>query len=190
MMILIYYFNRVIRKLIGINKIERLITILSKICNIDLLDLSHRNIGIMKFQNFAISEEEFIIKKVIPKYVNDDNAVFFDVGSNVGNYFTLLRNYFPEVVIYAFEPNPNAFKILKNDLSNFRINIFNLGFSSTKCIETLFIPASDKTSSHASASLDFIILSYLILPRILLNVTRNIYHYIENITIKFRNIYV
>ena len=54
-------------------------------------------------------EPEFLwIKNILSK-----DAVFIDVGANVGAYLFTLENHLKPENIYAFEPNPQLFKRLR-----------------------------------------------------------------------------
>ena len=73
-----------------------------------------------------------IINKYLP-----DNAVILDIGANIGShtvYWAFERN---AKKIYAFEPLPDTFNILKtnielNSLQN-RVEIYNIGLSNESC---------------------------------------------------------
>jgi FkbM family methyltransferase len=43
-------------------------------------------------------------------------SVFWDIGSNIGLYSILAEKRFPEIKIFAFEPHPDAFVRLENNL--------------------------------------------------------------------------
>ncbi len=73
---------------------------------------------------------------VIDKYL-PDNAVILDIGANVGShtvYWALERN---ARKIYAFEPLPDTFSILKTniELNNLqsKVVLYNTGLSDTDC---------------------------------------------------------
>jgi FkbM family methyltransferase len=46
------------------------------------------------------------------------NPVVFDVGSHVGEYATMVRGHFPEVEIHSFEPDPQSFAKMNDNLVN------------------------------------------------------------------------
>jgi FkbM family methyltransferase len=53
----------------------------------------------------------------------------FDVGANRGEYSIALSGLFPTARIYAFEPSPNTFKLLVNEVSGVsQIDAENIGF--------------------------------------------------------------
>lgn len=42
--------------------------------------------------------------------------IFFDVGANIGKYTTMLKESFPNAMIYCFEPAVETFRILKDNI--------------------------------------------------------------------------
>ena len=64
--------------------------------------------------------------------VKTNNPMMFDVGANVGQTINELRKYFPNGTINAFEPNPIAFELLKQNVSALpRVHFWNSGLGST-----------------------------------------------------------
>ena len=51
------------------------------------------------------------------KIIKDNRPMIFDVGANIGQTVRILREYFPKGEINSFEPNPNAFEILKQNVT-------------------------------------------------------------------------
>jgi FkbM family methyltransferase len=76
--------------------------------------------------------------------------VIVDVGANVG----YLTRFFAQAVgplgkVYAFEPNPLIFPLLRKNVAKFRqVAVFDLGLSTSEAEMPLFIPGSN----HAVAS--------------------------------------
>jgi len=69
-------------------------------------------------------------------HLENQKGTFLDIGANAGKYSIMIGNQFPDSKIYAFEPNPTTFKILKknielNDL-NTRVKPFNIGISDSE----------------------------------------------------------
>lgn len=66
---------------------------------------------------------------------------FFDIGANIGAFTVRLARQFPDLKIYSFEPHPDNFKLLRqnlllNKITSEQVQIFQLGISSK--IETLW----------------------------------------------------
>ncbi|KAF5276814.1 hypothetical protein FQR65_LT16157 [Abscondita terminalis] len=86
-------------------------------------------------------------KKFLPK-----DAVFFDVGANVGAYIYALERHLDSENIYAFEPNPLLFKRLKNNF--FRKSIHSRMHSPIKIQKPQFkIPVIKGHSNAARGTL-------------------------------------
>ena len=77
-------------------------------------------------------------------------GVVVDVGANVG----YLTRFFAQAVgplgkVYAFEPNPLIFPLLKRNVAKFRqVAVFDVGLSTNEAEMPLFVPGSN----HAVAS--------------------------------------
>lgn len=84
-----------------------------------------------------------ILSKYLPR-----NPIIFDIGSNVGQSITRFCNIFENPKIHSFEPNPEAFKILKDKFSS-KKNIFlnNVGVCENTSTQDFFV--SEK-SGHSS----------------------------------------
>jgi FkbM family methyltransferase len=63
----------------------------------------------------------------------------FDVGANRGEYSIALSGLFPTARIYAFEPSPNTFKLLVNEVSGVsQIDAVNIGFGNENETTSLY----------------------------------------------------
>lgn len=69
-----------------------------------------------------------------------DVRLIFDVGANVGQTSSHLALQFPEAAIYAFEPVPFSYALLKANTDPIpQVTAFSHGFSSTRASETIFV---------------------------------------------------
>ncbi len=57
------------------------------------------------------------------KYITRDNPVIFEIGANTGTDTIKFAQEFPKAKIYAFEPDPDVFKKLVDNVSGYP-NIF------------------------------------------------------------------
>jgi FkbM family methyltransferase len=55
-------------------------------------------------------KDAFLVQK---ECIHGNNIVIFDVGANRGDVTAIYREHFPDAGIYAFEPFPESFNILK-----------------------------------------------------------------------------
>ena len=118
----------------------------------DPLNFAYNNIGILKYENDKVSGEDFLLFKVLPKYISiSKKAIFFDVGANIGEYSTNLATIFSNSIIYSFEPNINKFYVLSKNVESLKTIIpINIGLSDTKKGSEIFTYLSDLNSQHAS----------------------------------------
>lgn len=113
--------------------------------------------GILKYENSLISGEQFVISKVLKKYIKSEKPIFFDVGANVGDYAKELRIEFPNAIIYAFEPNANTFETTQKNLSSLDIYCVNLGMGNQAEKKNIYSYGSDKSSQHATIYKDLML---------------------------------
>lgn len=150
----IRFIRFLINRTIGVdnlkNCLKRFIIILARLGNINLLYLAYNNMGILKFSDDSISGENFVISCVIPKTLNKNNLILFDIGANIGDYSKKLRLQFSNAKIYAFEPNTFAYQVMQNNVSSLEINCYNLGLSSELGAKKIYDYATEKGSQHAS----------------------------------------
>jgi FkbM family methyltransferase len=88
--------------------------------------LSLRGIGVLNSENLKVSGEKYLLKYILPKL---NVKTVFDVGANNGGYSKIIKRYLPQTDIYAFEPHPETYKILKKNVKGKAITCFNIGFS-------------------------------------------------------------
>jgi len=77
--------------------------------------------------------DELSDEEILYKSLNLEGKVVFDLGSNIGAYTTFFSDSVrPEGKVYAFEPNPNAFNLLRKNMKVNGCNnvkIYNIGVS-------------------------------------------------------------
>ncbi|MFX0140086.1 MAG: FkbM family methyltransferase [Candidatus Hodarchaeota archaeon] len=118
------------------------------------------------FNNFLISR---ILDKILINY-RDDISIFFekcgfnknfkvifDVGAYVGDFTLALLKYFPNATIWAFEPSPKTFKILKYKTRKFcnRVKLFNMGLINENAKKNLHFMSFNGANSFIPLSDDF-----------------------------------
>lgn len=114
-----------------------------KVCKANFLELdyvSNRN-GLSVFFDIFQKRE---YSDYFPFY---ENATILDIGGHYG-YFSLfaLKNSGVNSKIFVFEPDPENFKILSQNLQNLNIQISNKGVSSFVGATTLFLGNSTNHS--------------------------------------------
>lgn len=147
-------------KLAGREKIRQLIPIIANCADLNLLDVAYNNVGILKYENEMVSGEQFLIARVLKKYlVNIERPIIFDVGANIGNYSLMLMKEFPQAQIYAFEPNQHTFNQLVGNVGNL-VTCVNAGMGEVEKIEKINTYADELASQHASIYSDIFITNY------------------------------
>ncbi|MEM7462610.1 MAG: FkbM family methyltransferase [Pseudomonadota bacterium] len=129
------------------------IELLSRAGHIDLRPIVYRKMGIMQWQNSVISGERYLITEVLTKAVSRENySVFFDIGSNEGNYAQELLDSFPNAEIHCFEPNPAQASRLKQRFHDHgNVKIVECAISDENADELeLYDYAISDGSQHAS----------------------------------------
>jgi len=113
------------------------------------LNVALRGLGIMNYYNHAVSGEDFLVSKLLPRIVQNSQPIFFDVGANLGEYSMMLAEKFPTSKIFAFEPHPRNYEILvKADIPN--LLPFRLALSAIGGDVNLYDLTGTETSQHAS----------------------------------------
>jgi FkbM family methyltransferase len=119
-----------------------------------LFDLSLRGLGIMNWENWSVTGEEWFLKHYLPnKLRGSESPTLLDVGANVGRYSSSFLQNFPHGRVFAFEPHPKNFEALTKDLSKQNCTTMNAAVGS-RCGEIpLYDYADDRAgSSHASVT--------------------------------------
>lgn len=92
-------------------------------------------------------EPEFLwIKNILAK-----DAVFMDVGANVGAYLFTLENHLKPENIFAFEPNPQLFKRLRRLFP--KVNLSSVALSDISTIAEFKIPVINGEKVHTRGTL-------------------------------------
>ncbi|WP_295388955.1 FkbM family methyltransferase [uncultured Thiodictyon sp.] len=141
---------RIIAKRTSRRNIENFISHVANAAKLDLLMLAYKSNGILKYENATVSGELFVIADIIKAGLpNPAEAVFFDVGANVGDYSNVLAKEYPGAAIYAFEPNPNTFShLVKNARGVARC--FNIGMGDKQGNGIIATCSNGLFSAHAS----------------------------------------
>ena len=99
-------------------------------------------------------------KVLIRLFKNKNELIFFDIGACEGLSSFRYLSIFPKSKIYAFEPVPSNFKIIKKVIEEHQLNNllpFELGLSSKKGEATFYVSSGKPTNKNIPAdnSTDF-----------------------------------
>ncbi len=112
-----------------------------------LYRLSLSGMGVLNFENDAVSGERFFLNRL---FLKGKPLVIFDVGANEGNYAKIIRDYSKESKIYCFEPHPKTFEKLKKNTSGLNVTLVNKGCGSKKEHCEFFDYSNSDGTSHAT----------------------------------------
>lgn len=79
--------------------------------------LSLTGLGVLNYENSSQSGERNLMF-LLKKYYKNKGGVFIDIGANTGEYSILIRSFFNNSKILAFEPHPKTYKLLVSKFSN------------------------------------------------------------------------
>lgn len=122
----------------------------------DVLLYAYNSLGILKYENEVVSGEVYALDKIISKYLNyRDDSIIFDVGANRGEYSLTLTKKFPFARVYSFEPNSYTFEVLKENLKDTSVKVFNHGFGNKESRSEIYVYENNTISEHASLYKEF-----------------------------------
>lgn len=110
-------------------------------------------LGVLNYENGRVSGEICFLSKLLK---GRSGCVVFDVGANVGNYARMVLDICPQARIYAFEPHPQTFAALKENLPIANVVAVNAAVGERSGEVLLFDYAEKDGSSHASIYRDVI----------------------------------
>lgn len=82
------------------------------------------------------------------KLTNGNVNIIFDVGAHVGDTVETYSSLFPQAEIFAYEPFPDSFAILKEKFSNKKhIHFFQKGIADNSSVRKMYVNESSGTNS-------------------------------------------
>ena len=97
--------------------------------------------------------EFYILEKII-KLCPNEKMIFFDIGSNVGNYLKKIINlsvkYKKIPQILAAEPSKETFKLLKENFRKYNINFYNNAIGKSEKMVPFYCVPGNKFSGQNS----------------------------------------
>ncbi len=89
-------------------------------------------ISINEYETKYLYEEIFNKEIYLKSGIEINNkSVILDVGANIGFFSLWVQNKFPGATIFAFEPIPDTFKVLKLNMAGYAewVKVYNIGLS-------------------------------------------------------------
>jgi len=113
-----------------------------------LLEKLHRSLlramGIGIGGETETSGERLVLRHVQAKLRSVAKPILFDVGANVGNYTKLLSGTFSDADLFAFEPSPETFRVLRERCPSF-VKTFNFALGDRKESTVLYTNKNNRT---------------------------------------------
>jgi FkbM family methyltransferase len=120
-------------------------------CGLDFLRYYvERRQGIGAAGTKEITGEKFLNEHVLPRLLDKEQPVMFDVGANVGDYSNALYATFPKAQIVAFEPVPRTFEVLRATLAKTTVKCCSIGLSDAEGEAVIYDYEQMIGSEHAS----------------------------------------
>lgn len=125
--------------------------------NTALYTAALRGLGVLNYEDDGVSGERYLIQEYLPEKIENPSPVILDVGANVGSRAVALARVFPEATIHAFEPHPQNYDQLRNNLHDLpQVRCHNLALGKASGQVTLYDRADREGSTHASLHSDVI----------------------------------
>lgn len=129
---------------------------LANITKTNLTQVGYYQKGIMKYGDDEVTGEKFVIENILKNKIKKERPIFFDVGSNVGNYSLSLKKHFPNSIIYSFEPNMRTYEKIIPEALDTDIKFNNIGLGSVSGFGTIYDHGNETGTEHASIYKDVI----------------------------------
>lgn len=122
--------NSLLARIIGSRNWEKLLIYSAKSQNINLHTHGLIQIGAVLELDSNTNGEKYFVENILPLFIEPNSKpVLFDVGANVGEYSSILRQCYAGAEIFSFEPVAETFEILSRTTKGKDIKIFNIGLS-------------------------------------------------------------
>ena len=147
--------NRILQfisfRVIGRNTTRKVLIQLFHSLDFNLLEVAHKEMGVNNYGSNIETGEEFFLKSFLSTKFKNQPITIVDAGANTGEYSLLLKDVLPLATIYAFEPNPVTFKVLKEKTKMINnVKSFSIGLGSAESTMEIYTYKNDKSSEHAS----------------------------------------
>jgi FkbM family methyltransferase len=109
----------------------------------------------MNTKELKILRQEIFQNEIYSIDLTKNNPVIFDVGAHIGLATIYFKKEYPTAFISAFEPNPNVFPLLEENVSMNRlqnISLYNIALGERSGSKNLYI---DKSGNGAFSTASF-----------------------------------
>jgi FkbM family methyltransferase len=128
---------------------SRIIRSLFRSAGFDITRIDKRSVQTESvwLDEFGGKKDAFLDIKRLSQAWNWDIKVFFDVGANDGATAKAAISHLPGARIYAFEPHPQTFAKLRDNISRPQLSLFNIALGDWTGEAELFSYENDKINS-------------------------------------------
>ena len=119
-----------------------------------LITLHKYDIVYLNKYELKILDKEIFGDEIYRIDIEKKNPLIFDVGSHIGLSILYFKKKYPTSTILGFEPNPNVFPFLEENINGNNIKnvtLYNLALSSKEGEKTLYIDSSGSGAFSTSS---------------------------------------
>lgn len=105
-------------------------------------------------EEFKILSNEIFIEEIYKTKLNTTSPTILDIGSHIGLSIIYFKDIYPEAEIIGFEPNPNIFPILEENIySNAlqKVKLYNIALAEKESKRDLYIDTSGEGAFSTSS---------------------------------------
>lgn len=121
--------------------------------NMILYHLSLRGLGILNYENKYLTGEKYWLKKYLH---NKEKPIVIDVGAHIGDYSKDVLSINRKAIVFAFEPHPNSYKKLIENIVSDNFKAFNYAVGERRGKVKIYDYSTLNGSSHATLYEDVI----------------------------------
>ncbi len=96
-------------------------------------------------EELKILKKEIFSNEIYKIYLKKNNPLIFDIGSHIGLSILYFKILYPNSRIIAFEPNPNVFPLLEENISLNNVpnvELYNFALGKKECNRDLYIDST------------------------------------------------
>ncbi|HMB95213.1 MAG TPA: FkbM family methyltransferase [Tepidisphaeraceae bacterium] len=109
--------------------------------------MSLRGMGVFNYETDKLSGENYFLRKLAKTW---NKPVIIDVGANVGDYATEVKQIISDATLFAFEPHPRTFDQLKTIAAKYDFEAINAACGRSSGKLALYDYADAPGSQHAT----------------------------------------
>lgn len=120
----------------------------------ELITQFHKyQIGYTNKEEFKLLCDEIFNKEIYKTKLTSKSPIIFDLGAHIGLATIYFKEKYPNSHVYSFEPNPNIFPILEENITFNRfedVSLFNIALGNKEEERTFYIDNTGKNCFSTS----------------------------------------